>query len=150
MTGLPRSPATARSTRRALLATAAATGALAGLPRPLRAQPPTVKIGAVHPVTGGLAEIGRACRLGAQMAVDAVNAAGGIQALGGARLELVLGDTENKPDVARREAERVINAGAPRPHRGLPLRPDLAHRLGHEGHLPLLGHRHPATRTRPS
>ncbi len=93
--------------------TAAATGALAaGAPRPLRAQPRTVKIGAVHPVTGALAEIGQACRLGAQMAVDAVNAAGGIKSLGGARLELILGDTENKPDVARAEAERVIAAGA--------------------------------------
>jgi branched-chain amino acid transport system substrate-binding protein len=46
------------------------------------------------------------------MAVDAVNAGGGIKALGGARLELLLGDTENKPDVARAEAERVINQGA--------------------------------------
>ncbi len=93
--------------------TAAATGALAaGAPHPLRAQPRTVKIGAVHPVTGALAEIGQACRLGAQMAVDAVNAAGGIKSLGGARLELILGDTENKPDVARAEAERVIAAGA--------------------------------------
>jgi branched-chain amino acid transport system substrate-binding protein len=101
------------SRRTFLAATAAATGALAGgAPRPLRAQPKTVKIGAVHPVTGALAEIGQACRLGAQMAVDAVNAAGGIKSLGGARLELVLGDTENKPDVARAEAERVIAAGA--------------------------------------
>jgi branched-chain amino acid transport system substrate-binding protein len=101
------------SRRTFLAATAAATGALAGgAPRPLRAQPKTVKIGAVHPVTGALAEIGQACRLGAQMAADAVNAAGGIKSLGGARLELVLGDTENKPDVARAEAERVIAAGA--------------------------------------
>jgi branched-chain amino acid transport system substrate-binding protein len=71
-----------------------------------------VKIGAVHPVTGGLAALGQACRLGAQMAVDAVNAAGGIKALGGVGLELVFGDTQNKADVARREAERVITAGA--------------------------------------
>jgi branched-chain amino acid transport system substrate-binding protein len=83
-----------------------------GGPVPLRAQPRTVKIGAVHPVTGALAEIGQACRLGAQMGVDAVNAAGGIKSQGGAKLELVLGDTENKPDVARAEAERVINGGA--------------------------------------
>lgn len=97
--------------RRTFLVATTATLAAAG-PRPLRAQPKTVKIGAVHPVTGALAEIGQACRLGAQMAVDAVNAAGGIKSLGGARLELVLGDTENKPDVARAEAERVIAAGA--------------------------------------
>lgn len=99
-------------TRRALLRTAVAGAAVAGVPLPLRAQPRTVKIGAVHPVTGALTEIGQACRLGAQMAVEAVNATGGIESLGGARLELVLGDTENKPDVARAEAERVIDSGA--------------------------------------
>jgi branched-chain amino acid transport system substrate-binding protein len=103
--------ATPLSRRTFLAAATTATLAAAG-PRPLRAQPKTVKIGAVHPVTGALAEIGQACRLGAQMAVDAVNAAGGIKSLGGARLELLLGDTENKPDVARAEAERVIAAGA--------------------------------------
>ncbi len=99
-------------TRRTFLRAAVAGASVAGVPLPLRAQPRTVKIGAVHPVTGALAEIGQACRLGAQMAVEAVNAAGGIRSLGGARLELVLGDTENKPDVARAEAERVINSGA--------------------------------------
>jgi len=100
--------------RRTFLKTAsgAAVGVLAAAPLPLRAQAKTIKIGAVHPVTGALAEIGQACRLGAQMAVEAVNAAGGIKAMGGAKLELLLGDTENKPDVARAEAERVINAGA--------------------------------------
>jgi branched-chain amino acid transport system substrate-binding protein len=103
---------TTRLTRRTFLATAASGAVAASFPRPLSAQARTVKIGAVHPVTGGLAEIGQACRLGAQMAVDAVNAAGGIKSMGGAKLELLLGDTENKPEVARAEAERVINAGA--------------------------------------
>ena len=66
----------------------------------------------VHPVTGPLAEPGQACRLGAQMAADAINGGGGIKALGGARLELILGDTQSKPDVGRTEAERVVNQGA--------------------------------------
>jgi len=78
----------------------------------LRAQPKAIKIGAIHPVTGGLAEIGQACRLGAQMAADAVNAAGGVKAMGGARLEILPGDSQSQPDVARTEAERLINAGA--------------------------------------
>src|SRR5215470_6656835 len=101
--------------RRSFLKTAgAAAGAatLAGFPAVLRAQAPTFKIGVVHPVTGPLAEPGQACRLGAQMAADAVNAAGGIKSLGGARLELILGDTQTKPDVGRTEAERVISQGA--------------------------------------
>src|SRR6267143_5973369 len=97
--------------RRTFLKTTAGVAAL-GFPLPLRAQPKTFKIGAIHPVTGALAEPGQACRLGAQMAVDAINAAGGIKSLGGAKLELVLGDTQTKPEVGRTEAERVITQGA--------------------------------------
>ena len=101
--------------RRTFLKTAGAAAgatALAGFPAVLRAQAQTVKIGVVHPVTGPLAEPGQACRLGAQMAADAINAGGGIKALGGMKLELVVGDTQTKPDVGRAEAERVINQGA--------------------------------------
>ena len=101
--------------RRTFLKTAgAAAGAtvFAGFPAVLRAQAPTFKVGVVHPVTGPLAEPGQACRLGAQMAADAINAAGGIKALGGARLELIFGDTQTKPEVGRTEAERVITQGA--------------------------------------
>ena len=99
-------------TRRTFLRTTAAGAALVGVPRPVRAQAKTFKIGVVHPVTGPLAEPGQACRVGAQMAMDAINAAGGIKSLGGMKLELVLGDTQTKPDVGRTEAERVINQGA--------------------------------------
>jgi len=91
---------------------AAAGMSALGFPVVLRAQPPTVKIGVIHPVTGPLAEPGQACRAGAQMGAEEINAAGGIKALGGARLELLLGDTQSKPDVARPEAERLVNAGA--------------------------------------
>jgi branched-chain amino acid transport system substrate-binding protein len=91
---------------------AAAGAAALGFPAVLRAQAPTVKVGVIHPVTGPLAEPGQACRTGAQVAADEVNAAGGIKALGGARLELLLGDTQSKPEVARPEAERLVNAGA--------------------------------------
>jgi branched-chain amino acid transport system substrate-binding protein len=99
-------------TRRSFLRTAAAGAALAVAPPRLGAQPRTVKIGAVHPVTGPLAEVGQLCRLGGQIAVDAINAAGGIKSMGGARLELLTGDSESKPEVARTVAERLINDGA--------------------------------------
>src|SRR5262245_52983867 len=102
----------ARPTRRRFLRTAAAGAMAAGFPRPGRAQAPTFKVGVVHPVTGPLAEPGQACRIGAQMAADAINAAGGIKSLGGRKLELLLGDTQTKPDVGRTEAERVVNQGA--------------------------------------
>jgi branched-chain amino acid transport system substrate-binding protein len=90
---------------------AAGTAAL-GFPAVLRAQPKTFKIGVIHPVTGPLAEPGQACRIGAQMAADAINAAGGIKSKGGVRFELVLGDTQTKPEGGRIEAERVVNQGA--------------------------------------
>ena len=100
-------------TRRTFLKAAGAAGAsVMAFPAVPRAQAPSVKVGVVHPVTGPLAEPGQACRLGAQMAADAVNAAGGIKSLGGAKLELIVGDTQTKPDVGRTEAERVINQGA--------------------------------------
>jgi branched-chain amino acid transport system substrate-binding protein len=101
-----------RTTRRIFLAGTLTGAAAVGLPRPLRAQPKTFKVGVIHPVTGPLAEPGQACRLGAQMAADAINAAGGIKSLGGMKLELLLGDTQTKPDVGRTEAERVISQGA--------------------------------------
>jgi branched-chain amino acid transport system substrate-binding protein len=103
---------TQRFSRRTFLKATAAGAAVVGFPLPLRAQGKTVKIGAIHCVTGPLAEPGQACRLASQIAVDHVNAAGGIKSLGGAKLELILGDTQTKADVARAEAERVINAGA--------------------------------------
>ena len=103
---------THRLTRRKLLKTAAAGVAVVGFPLPLRAQPKTFKIGVIHPVTGPLAEPGQACRLGAQMAADAINAAGGIKSKGGIKLELLVGDTQTKPENGRVEAERVVQQGA--------------------------------------
>ena len=89
---------TTRLTRRTFLTTTAAGAAVLGMPLTPRAQAKTFKIGAVHPVTGPLAEPGQACRLGAQMAVEAVNAAGGIKSKGGMKLELIVGDTQTKPE----------------------------------------------------
>jgi branched-chain amino acid transport system substrate-binding protein len=101
------------SRRRFVAGAGVASGTLTlGFPALLRAQAPTVKVGVIHPATGPLAEPGQACRAGAQMAADEINAAGGIKALGGARLELILGDTQSKPEVARPEAERLVNGGA--------------------------------------
>jgi len=99
-------------TRRTFLGAAVASATVAALPTAPRAQGKTIRIGVISPVTGALAEVGQDCRLGAQMAAEAINTAGGIRSQGGARLELLLADTQTKADVARTEADRLIAGGA--------------------------------------
>jgi branched-chain amino acid transport system substrate-binding protein len=91
--------------------TIGASAALAALPRVSVAQPRIVRLGAIHPVSGPFADLGLACRLGVQLAVDAVNAAGGIASLVGARLELLVADSAASAG-AQVGAERLIAAGA--------------------------------------
>lgn len=99
--------------RREFLAAGAATlgTAVVGFPAVLRAQPASVKIGLIHPVTGFIAFSGTQSRAGAQMAIDEINAAGGIKSLGGAKLEAVLGDSQGKPEVGAAEVTKMVEAG---------------------------------------
>lgn len=73
--------------------------------------PAAVKIGSIHPLTGGLAGAGSRMDNAAAMAVEEINAAGGIASLGGAPLELVSADSTGAPDVGQSEAERLIGEG---------------------------------------
>jgi branched-chain amino acid transport system substrate-binding protein len=101
--------------RRAFLKISAAVGAttaISGFPTILRAQAPEIKIGSIQPVTGVISDIGISMRRGNQLAVDDINAHGGIKSMGGAKLKLLLADTEAKEEVARSEAERLIKEGA--------------------------------------
>ena len=93
-------------------AAAGATTAISGFPAILRAQAPEIKIASIQPVTGVISDIGISMRRGNQMAVDDINAKGGIKSMGGAKLKLLLADTEAKEEVARSEAERVIKERA--------------------------------------
>ncbi len=100
-----------RLSRRGVMAgTAAAVGAL-GLPVIGGAQAAAVKVGIIHPVTGFVAYNGQQGRLGATMAVEDVNKAGGIKAMGGARLEALLGDSQSKVEVGVSEVEKMNEAG---------------------------------------
>ncbi|MFY8113315.1 MAG: ABC transporter substrate-binding protein, partial [Rhabdaerophilum sp.] len=85
--------------RRSLLKTAA-LGSIAtiGMPAVLRAQAPAIKIGILQPVTGALAQDGEYGRLGAEIALKELNAAGGIKSMGGAKLEMVFGDARSNPE----------------------------------------------------
>ena len=57
-----------------------------GVPTLLRAEPQPIKIGSIQPATGPLAVIGQGQRRGNQLAVDYINAKGGIKSMGGAKL----------------------------------------------------------------
>src|SRR5512133_2639433 len=106
----------AQVTRRKLVQTtavgaaAAATG-LINAPALVRAQVSPVKLGVLHPVSGALSYSGQQGRIGAQMAIDEVNAAGGIKAMGGAKVEAVLGDAQSTPEGGNAEVEKMNSAG---------------------------------------
>jgi branched-chain amino acid transport system substrate-binding protein len=95
--------------RRALLGASAA--ATLAMPAIARAEPAPVKLGILQPVTGALAQDGELGRYGAQLAIDEINAAGGLPALGGARIQMVFGDARSNPEAATQEVERMQGEG---------------------------------------
>src|SRR5262245_45917675 len=107
------STSTPRISRRRVLQTTAFGAAAASLAMPavLRAQGAAVRIGVLHPVSGALSYSGQQGRLGAQLAIDEINGASGIKALGGAKLEPVLGDAQSTPEGGNAEVEKMNGAG---------------------------------------
>lgn len=69
----------------------------------------TVKIGNIEPMSGPSATLGKQGKAAREMAVEEINAAGGIKSLDGAKLELIYADSESKPEKGVAEAERLIN-----------------------------------------
>ena len=68
-----------------------------------------IKVGALYPLTGPDAGwAGDPYIKSHQLAIDEINAAGGIKCLGGAKLELVKGDTQGKAEAGNSEMERLI------------------------------------------
>ena len=98
-------------TRRTLLGGGAALAGALAAPAILRAQPAPIKLGILQPVTGALAQDGDLGRLGAQLAIDKINEAGGIKSLGGAKLAMVFGDARSNPEAATQEVERLQSEG---------------------------------------
>src|SRR5215510_8562785 len=72
------------------------------------AQRATVNIGVIQPLSGANAQFGVNCRNGIELVADEINAAGGIKALGGAKLNLVVGDATSNPATASVVAQRVL------------------------------------------
>jgi branched-chain amino acid transport system substrate-binding protein len=96
----------------AALGMAAGTAGVVAAPGLLRSQPAPVRIGLLHSVTGALAAEGSQARAGALLAIEAINAAGGIATLGGARLEPLLGDAQSRAELAAAEVDKLVEAGA--------------------------------------
>jgi len=99
-----------RLARRDFLKTS--TGAVAtatfGIARKAFAAEP-VNIGGLYPVTGSFAQIGQGCVNAAKLAVEMVNDAGGIESLGGAKLNLIVSDVQSDTTVTRTETDRLIS-----------------------------------------
>ena len=85
-----------------LTATAVAAGVA-----PAQAADP-LKIGVLAPLTGATASDGARLLKAHELAAKEINASG-LSGLGGARIELIVADTQSRPEVGRSEAERLIS-----------------------------------------
>ena len=94
--------------RRTFVAGLGAAGVAAGISpfTILRAQGAALKVGVLLPRSGIQAGIGQDCHRGVEIAGDI------LKGLGLPPLQIMNGDTESSPDVARARAERLINEGA--------------------------------------
>ena len=97
-------------TRRRLGKAALAGATLLGAPMPLRqasAQAANMKVALLLPTSGIQAQIGQACRRGADVANDVF-----ADMKMPVKLDIANYDTESKPDAARTQAEKAIDGGA--------------------------------------
>jgi branched-chain amino acid transport system substrate-binding protein len=67
-----------------------------------------IKLGAVFPLTGPWVENGTNSLHGVQLAVEHVNAQGGIKSMGGAKLEVIPGDCQADPALAASVTRRLV------------------------------------------
>ncbi|MCW5745490.1 MAG: ABC transporter substrate-binding protein [Alphaproteobacteria bacterium] len=91
--------------------TALAAAALIGpsaFALPAAAQPKEVKVAVIAPLSGPWARQGQLMQIGAEMAIDEINEKGGIKALGGAKLKLLLFDAGDSAEKAKNAAQRML------------------------------------------
>jgi branched-chain amino acid transport system substrate-binding protein len=68
-----------------------------------------IKIGNILPLSGPSASVGQQNQWAIELATDKINKAGGIKALGGAKLVNVFTDSKGDPNVGATAAEQLIN-----------------------------------------
>jgi branched-chain amino acid transport system substrate-binding protein len=91
-----------------IAASALALAAVWSTPVAVQAQQKSVKIAIIVPLSGPWARQGTLVKYGAETAVNEINAAGGIKALGGAKLELVAIDAGDSAEKAKNAAQRLV------------------------------------------
>lgn len=95
-----------RLSRRGFMAAGAAGAATLTSPAILRAAGEPIRIGMPTILSGRVAILGETASVGAKMAVDAFNAAGGID---GRMVELVIRDSKGKPDEAAKVTRDLLS-----------------------------------------
>src|SRR6202047_5485616 len=100
---------TRRAVTRGLALSAGALAMPATGIRSARAQTKAVKIAMIAPLSGPWARQGQLLRMGSDMAVDDINAQGGIKALGGAKLEIIYADAGDSTEKAKNAAQRLLS-----------------------------------------
>jgi branched-chain amino acid transport system substrate-binding protein len=89
-----------------LLASAVAIGLAA--PSARAQNPKEVEVGLLVPLSGLYARFGTVMRQGAEMSVERINSEGGIKALGGAKLKLIVVDCGDTAEKAKSAAQRMV------------------------------------------
>ena len=72
------------------------------------AQAKEIKVAVIAPISGPWARPGQLIQMGAQMAVDEINAQGGIKSIGGAKLKLIVADAGDSAEKAKNAAQRLV------------------------------------------
>ncbi|MDE2453937.1 MAG: ABC transporter substrate-binding protein [Burkholderiales bacterium] len=98
-----------RSSRRLGLACVGAMALAALAPMPALAQSKEAKIAVVVPLSGPWARNGELHLKGAELAAEQINAAGGIKALGGAKVKLIVGDAGDSTEKAKNAMQRIVS-----------------------------------------
>ncbi len=100
--------------RRSILQTSAAAAAVSSVPAWMRSalaqSATTIPIGFLLPLTGSFAEAGGLHRDAVEMAVEEINQSGGIQSMGGARIQALFGNSSTV-DEANTETQRMLSGG---------------------------------------
>jgi branched-chain amino acid transport system substrate-binding protein len=89
--------------------TVAVAIAAAAMTVPVSAQQPKeVEVALIVPLSGPWARQGVLERMGAEMAIDDINKSGGIKALGGAKMKLIVSDAGDSAEKAKNAAQRLV------------------------------------------